>query len=198
MRLHGGTDHVGDVQEADIFLQICCHRHLIGCVEGRRHSSADPERLVSQPGTWKPLVVRPVECQRSDACQIQRRRLQRHAFRIIHRVRNRRPHVGQPQLGDHRTVPVFYQRMDDALPVNQHLDLRGRDIEQPPGFNHLEPFVHERGGIDRDLRAHLPVGMPQRLLGLHVLHLLAGQLPQRAAGSGQNQASDVLAAVPFH
>ena len=43
----------------------------------------------------------------------------------------------------------------------QHFDALGFDAEEPFGFDHLKPLVHHRGTVDRDLGAHLPVGVFQ-------------------------------------
>ena len=45
-----------------------------------------------------------------------------------------------------------------------HVHLAHRDVEQPARLDHLQAFVEERGRIDRDLPAHVPGGMLQRLL----------------------------------
>ena len=45
------------------------------------------------------------------------------------------------------------------------------DREQPRRLDQLEPLVHHRRRIDRDLGAHRPVGMRHRLLGRDVAHL---------------------------
>src|SRR5687767_6479800 len=46
--------------------------------------------------------------------------------------------------------------MDDALRMNDHTDARHFDVEKPACFDHLETFVKESGGIDRDLATHDP------------------------------------------
>ena len=51
--------------------------------------------------------------------------------------------------------------------MNHHFHLGGREIEQPAGLDHLEAFVHQGGGIDRDAVAHLPCWMIQGLLRRH-------------------------------
>ena len=51
--------------------------------------------------------------------------------------------------------------MDDRLWVYDDINLIRTNTEEPMGFDDLEPFVHERGGVDRDLPAHPPRGMLQ-------------------------------------
>src|SRR5688572_30568536 len=54
--------------------------------------------------------------------------------------------------------------MDYALRMYDHVDLVGVKAEQPSCFYHLESLIHQRCRVDRDLRAHVPVWMLQRLL----------------------------------
>jgi len=53
------------------------------------------------------------------------------------------------------------------------------DAEEVVRFDHLETFVGERGGVDRDLRSHVPGRVGQRLLGGHVDELVAGASAER-------------------
>ena len=78
--------------------------------------------------------------------------------------------------------------MHHALRVNHHFNAFRRHIEQPARFNILQPLVHQGGGIDGDLRPHVPVGVAHRLLRRHRGELLPGPAPERAAGGGQQQA----------
>src|SRR5690554_7545070 len=72
-------------------------------------------------------------------------------------VGNWRTHVRASKLGENGTVRVLYHGMDNTLRMNVNLNPVWRGIEQPTGLNQLQPFVHERGGVDRNLLAHRPV-----------------------------------------
>ena len=76
-------------------------------------------------------------------------------------ILDRQLHVRRAQLGHHRAVDEFYQRMDDRLRMDHHVDLLGPQVEQPAGLDDLQGLVHHRGRIDRDLRPHVPGGMGQ-------------------------------------
>src|SRR5262249_7595646 len=67
------------------------------------------------------------------------------------RVRDRGAHVRSAELCEYRAVDVFDQRMHDALRVHDDLDLRRGRPEQQTGLDELQPLVHERRGVDRDL-----------------------------------------------
>ena len=41
-------------------------------------------------------------------------------------------------------------------------DFISAETKQPVRFDHFEPFVHQRGRVNRDLRAHVPRRVLQR------------------------------------
>src|SRR5205814_6336002 len=55
-------------------------------------------------------------------------------------------------------------------------------------FDHLEPLVRERSGVDRDLRPHRPGGMCERLLRCHLAELVARAAAEGATARGQDDA----------
>jgi hypothetical protein len=57
--------------------------------------------------------------------------------------------------------------MNDALGMHGNVNPVGRDTEQPGGFDDFESLIHQRGGVNRDLPAHLPGGVIQGLSGSH-------------------------------
>ena len=63
----------------------------------------------------------------------------------------------------------------------------GGTSEQPGGLDHLEPLVHQGGRVDRDLAAHPPGRVIQRLLSGDREELLLGHRPERPPRGGQNQ-----------
>ena len=62
----------------------------------------------------------------------------------------------------------------------------GRQAEQMMRLDQLEPLVHQRRRIDRDLRAHRPVGMRDRLRRRGRGDLLGRAGAERAAARGQD------------
>ena len=77
--------------------------------------------------------------------------------------------------------------MDDALRVNDDVDALHLDVEEPARFDHLEAFVEEGRRIDRDLLAHFPGGVLERLRLGHGRQLVSRQLAKRTAGRGENE-----------
>jgi hypothetical protein len=60
------------------------------------------------------------------------------------------------------------------------------------GFDDLQAFVHEGRGVDGDLLSHLPVGVPQRLLGCDEREGGRGARPKGSARGREDEALDVL------
>src|SRR3712207_8327767 len=63
---------------------------------------------------------------------------------------------------------------------------RGREAEQPAGFDHFKALVHQRSRINRDALAHLPSGMIQRLLRCNVFELRPDRKSTRLNSSHAN------------
>src|SRR5439155_497699 len=64
------------------------------------------------------------------------------------------------------------------------------DVEQQVRLDHLEPFVHHRRRVDRDLRSHLPTWMGQCLGDRHRLERFQWTTQEWTARPGQNQTPD--------
>src|SRR5438309_1160417 len=87
--------------------------------------------------------------------------------------------------------------MNDALRMDNDGNARHFNVEEPARFDHLEPFVEQRGRIDGDLPAHDPGRMLERAfdgnlrkfffgpLGLVTKRPAAGREPELADGRGR-------------
>src|SRR5215831_10326393 len=82
--------------------------------------------------------------------------------------------------------------------MDQDVDLLRRKREEMMRFNEFQPFVHQGCRIDRDLRAHRPIGMLERLLDGRGLDRLGRGGAKRTSGGGQNHPAHVLAAASAH
>ena len=80
--------------------------------------------------------------------------------------------------------------MHDRLRVHDDVDAVVGRAEQVVGLDHLEALVHQRRRVDRDLAAHRPRRVPQRLLDRDVLELGARAAAERAAGGGDDEPLD--------
>ena len=76
----------------------------------------------------------------------------------------------------------------DRLRVHHHVDPVVRGGEQVMGLDQLQALVHQRRRVDRDLPAHVPSGVGQRLGDGHVLQVGAVTAAERTAGGGEHQA----------
>ena len=81
--------------------------------------------------------------------------------------------------------------------MNEHLDLLHRHAEEPFGFDDFKSFVHHRGGVDRDLRAHLPIRVFECISCGNGLHLFAGKRTERSAGSSQEDLLNLRAVFAY-
>ena len=99
------------------------------------------------------------------------------------------------QLGDRGAVGELDHRVHDRLRVHHHLDLVVVDAEQLVGLDHLEALVHQRRRVDRDLRAHLPRRVGQRLVDVDVGELGARAAAERPAAGGEHDPGDLAAGV---
>ena len=86
---------------------------------------------------------------------------------------------GGPEVGEHRAVGELRSRpWTSDCGCTTHVDpLVGR-AEQVVGLHHLQALVHQRGRVDRDLAAHRPRGVRERLLDGHVRRAAARVRPR--------------------
>ena len=140
-----------------------------------------PRRATSYPNcrAGKRLVVGLLEVPGRQLAPVEPPRRARHALRIGQGVLDRQPHVRRRQLGQHRAVHELDERVDDRFGVDDDLDLLGRQAEQPAGLDHLQGLVHQRGGIDGDLRPHAPGRVAQGLLDGDVRPARPGCVPRK-------------------
>ena len=114
------------------------------------------------------------------------------ALGIGERVRDRHAHVRIAEVRERRAVAEANERVHDRRRVDDDLDPLVRHAEEEVRLDHLEPLVGERGRVDRDLRAHPPGRVGERLLGGDVAELVARASAERAAGGGQDEARDLV------
>ena len=82
--------------------------------------------------------------------------------------------------------------MDGALGLHHDADAVVGHVEQVVGLDDLEALVHERGGIDRDLRTHVPGRMREGLLERDVGELAGRLAAERAARRRDPQRADLF------
>ena len=110
-------------------------------------------------------------------------------------IGDRNPHVRDSHLGDDGAIDIFHHGMDDALRMDLDSDLFNGHIEKPVGLDHLQPLVHQGGGVDGDLLPHLPVGMVEGILDRHLVKSAEGEIEERASRCGEDEAMDILLPV---
>ena len=108
------------------------------------------------------------------------------ALRMVQRVGDRHAHVRDGR-GGRASAPSQScdERVDDRLRVHDDVDPVVRRAEQVVGLDHLEALVHQRRRVDRDLAAHRPGRVLERLLDRHVV----AARPARGRGTGRRRRS---------
>ncbi len=79
--------------------------------------------------------------------------------------------------------------------MNDDRDIGRGHVEEPMRLDDLESLVHQRRRIDRDLAAHLPGRMPQRVGGRDAGERRTVERPERTARRRENQATHFVAAA---
>src|SRR5687767_12161218 len=128
-----------------------------------------------------------VDCFEGQCCdrdKIHRRGISWRMLRGSQRVLDRQSHVRMTELGQETAIGEFGQRMDQALWMNQRVDLIEPDAEEMMCLNNLESLVDEGRRIYCDFAAHRPVRMAKRVLRRRFRQLLVGPASKRTTGSG--------------
>jgi hypothetical protein len=100
-------------------------------------------------------------------------------------------------VGERRAVTEAHDRVHERGRVNDDLDLPVREPEQEVRLDQLEPFVRERGRVDRDLRAHAPGRVGQRVRACDIRQLFARPAAEWAARGGEDDRAHRLEVAPF-
>ena len=79
--------------------------------------------------------------------------------------------------------------------MHKYLDRFGRRIKEPSGLDHLQPLIHQRGGVNGDLSSHTPVGVTQSSLDRHGLKLLYSLIATE--GTSRCREQDALQRIAF-
>ena len=127
------------------------------------------------------LLIRRGKGQRRTGEQVERPVRRFRTIGIGHRVADGQLHVGRTELREHRAVAVLDERMNDTLAVDDGIHLPQRQTVEPHGLDDLKALVHQRRGIDGDLRAHRPVGVTERVGARLARKLFAGKTIERPA-----------------
>jgi hypothetical protein len=78
-------------------------------------------------------------------------------------------------------VAEAHERVHDRRRMDDHLNPLVREVEEEVRLDELEALVRQRGGVDRDFRAHVPGRVCERLRRGYVQQLIAVLAAKRAA-----------------
>ena len=130
------------------------------------------------------------ELQRQAGGQVELGHIRRRPLRIREREGDRNGHVRIAEVRERRAVAEPDERVDDRGRVDHDLDPVVREAEEEVRLDQLEPLVGERRRVDRDLRAHAPRRMGQRVLDRDLLEVVPAAAAERPARGGQHERVD--------
>ena len=181
----GPLADLGDIVEGNQVFEVGRDGHFVGGVERAGRVAAAAQGLEGQRQAGEARGVGRLEGQVAEGGEVELLVADGQAAGETEREPDRLPHVGAAELGDHGAVHELDHGVDDGFGVHDHVDLVGLEVEEPLGFDDFEAFVHHRGGVDRDLGAHVPVGVLEGLGGLGACDVRAVPGAERAAGGRQ-------------
>ncbi len=166
------------------------HGDLVGRVQHAGRGASGDSGSAGEAEAGERVVVDRLERQRADLGEVQP--LDRHvdALGVVQRVGDRHAHVGMAEVRERRAVDQRDHAVDDRLRVHDDVDALVRDAEQMVGLDDLEALVHQRRRVDRDLAAHLPRRVLERLIDRDVLQLGARASAKGSARCGQHELLD--------
>ncbi len=191
-RLQGALDRPDDAAERDLAGQEGVHRLLVGRVQDRRAPPAGVGRASGQPDGRKAGLVERVELERPQVLEVGRRHSVAKPVGIAEGDRDRKAHVGAPELRLQGAVHELDQRVNRALRVDDHRDVLKGHAEQMVGLDELQTLVHHGRRVDGHLWAHRPARVVQRLLDGDLVEVKVGMSPERAAARGDDQPANAI------
>ena len=171
------------------------HGSLIRAIGGAGGQTALADCLLAGLETAEGLVIRRCNTQLGQCREIQLRHRAGQTLRPGQRVLNGDAHIRHAKLRDDGMIGKLHSGMDDALPLDNDLDLILRQTEEPRGLDQLKTLVHQGSRVDRDLGTHIPVGVLEGIRLRLGAQLLGAHTEERPAGGGQQDLFQRFGAV---
>ena len=171
------------------------HGGLIRAVGGTGGQTALADCLLAGLEAAEGLVIRSGDAQLGQCREIQLRHRAGQTLRPGQRVLNGDAHIRHAKLRDDGMIGKLHRGMDDALPLDNDLDLILRQAEEPRGLDQLKALVHQGGRIDGNFCTHIPVGVLEGVRLRLGAQLLGAHTEERPAGGGQQDLFQRFGAV---
>ena len=194
---HDALDGVPDAGEAELAIEEGLDGDFVGGIEHGGEGAADGAGVAGEVDGGEVIDARGLEVEGGELGEVERPQIVRDAVGPGDGVLDGEAHVTVAELGDDAVVSEFDHAVDDALRMDDDLDLVHGHVEEPFGLDHFEPFVEEGGAVDGDLSPHGPGGMLQGLGDGDGGQLIGGELAEGAAAGGEEDAADLAVAVAF-
>lgn len=192
---HQLFDAVGDAEEREPAVEELSDSDLIGSIEDAGHIAAAGDSLEGERKTAESIGVGVLEREVRIGGEVEARELTFDASGEREREEDRCLHGRDAELSLDAAVAELDHRMDDGLRVYDRLYTVRFDTEEPVSLDNFETLIHHSSGVDRDLRAHLPVRVSESLLDRDIAEIVAGAATERAAGSGEENPIDANAVL---
>jgi hypothetical protein len=111
--LHGYLYDARNGHKAELVIEKCANRDLVGSVQHHRRRAAGPERRIRQAEAGEAIVRRFEKFEAARTRQVERRQRAVPPLRIRTGVLDGQPHVGDSELRHHGPVNQFHKRMHD-------------------------------------------------------------------------------------
>ena len=185
MIFHTRRNNLRNLKICDLSSEKHCNSTLVCRIKHSRKRTAFSPGFIRKLQSVKRLHIRLLKSNLRKCGKIKTISRKIPSLRIIKRILDRQFHVRCSKLSDHRTVLIFYHRMNNALRLYDNLDLIDRNVKKPFGFYHFKTFIHHCRRIDRNLLSHLPVWMFQSIFNLYTGKFFSFFPAERSARSSQ-------------
>ena len=144
-------DQAANVQEADLVAQEVRNGGLVRTVGGAGGQTALADSLFAGFEAAEGLVIRRCNAQLGQRGKVQLRHGAGQALGPGQRILDGNAHVGHTELRNDRMIRKLHGGVDDALTLDDDLNLILGQTEQPRGLDQLQTLVHQGRRINRDL-----------------------------------------------
>ena len=180
-------DDIRHLEEATLALAETGIHNLVGCIHDARHVTTFLNGIEGKLETLELLVVWLEELQVLSLEEVETVAIEMQTLWEGEGILDRQAHIRHAQLSLYRSIGKLHGTMHDALRMNQHLYLLGRNAKEPLCLCHLKTLVHQGCGIDGNLGTHIPGRMLEGIGSSYLLQLLVGKVAERTARAGEER-----------
>ena len=194
---HDFLDRAPDLREFNFSGEKFFDGDFVGGIENRGEGSPFFSREAGKIQGGETDGIRGLKGEGTDLFKTELAKSIRKSIREGDGILDGETHVGVTELCQLGAIFEFDKGVDDALRMDNDIDLLDWDIEEPSGLDHFESFIEERGGVDGDLLTHCPSGVFEGLFEGDVFDIRGGGGAEGAAGGGEDESFDRIVLIPL-